>query len=166
MSHNLSISKIELVWLVPFFTLGWMMKYLLMCSAVALLILTRCQTETVPPLLDVSYTSDKSSEPVLVQIFSVAGKSEQEVRKAIIRAATVREWDVEELADGRIQAKLAHRTNDSTLWFTTGGGQVKIHSLSYEIDKKTQARKERAEPEGWIRNLHKDILELLGLLPE
>ena len=166
MSHNLSISKIGLVWHGSFFSLTRIMKNLLVCSFLALFILTGCQTETVPPLLDVAYASDISSEPVLVQSFSVAGKSEQEVRKAIIRAATVREWDVEELDDGRIQAKLVHRTSDSTLWFTTGNGQVKIHSLSYEMDKKTQARKERAEPEGWIRNLHKDILELLGLLPE
>ena len=141
------------------------MKLLISSALIALLAIVGCQTETVPPLLDVAYSSDLSSEPVLVQVFSTAGKSDKAVKDAITRAATAREWDVTELDDGRIKTTLVHRTSDATLWFTVENGQVKIHSVSYEIDKNTLERKKRAEPEGWIRNLHKDILEMLGLLP-
>lgn len=140
------------------------MKPLISTALIAMIVLAGCQTETVPPLLAVSYKSSLSSEPVLVQAFSTAGKSDQAVKDAITRAASIRQWDVTQLDDGRIQASLVHRTTDSTLWFTVENGQVKIHSVSYEVDKNTLERKKRAEPEGWIRNLHKDILELLGLI--
>ena len=141
------------------------MKALISTALIALIALVGCQTETVPPLLDVSYKSDLSSEPVLVQVFSTSGKSDKAVKDAITRAASIREWDVTELDDGRIKMSLVHRTSDSTLWFTVENGQVKIHSVSYEIDKNTLERTKRSEPAGWIRNLHKDILEMLGLLP-
>ena len=147
------------------FTIHFDMKAVISTTLIALLALVGCQTETVPPLLDVSYQSDMSAEPVLVQVFSTAGKSDKAVKDAIKRAASMRQWDVTELDDGRIKASLLHRTSDSTLWFSVDNGQVKIHSVSYDIDKNTLERVKRAEPAGWIRNLHKDILEMLGLLP-
>jgi hypothetical protein len=103
-----------------------------------------CQTKTVPSIKEVSYASPMGSEPVVVQTISVPGKSEQEVKRAITRAAIGREWDVQELGDGRIQAKLVHRTHDSTLWFSYSSGTITISSLSYEINKTTQERKERS----------------------
>lgn len=122
--------------------------------------------QEIPPIMKVTYAGKLSSEPVLVQVISVAGVSNEAVKEAIVRAATNRKWAVETLKDGTVQTKLVHRANDSTLTFKVKDGKIEIYSVSYKIDKKTQVRKEREEPEGWIRNLHKDILALLGLLPK
>ena len=115
--------------------------------------------------MDVSYNGKLSEEPVLVQIFSVGDAGDEAVKDAIIRAATVRGWEVNDLGDLKIQTKLVHRSADSTLIFEYGDSRVNIYSVSYKINKNSQVRIERAEPEGWIRNLHKDILENLGLIP-
>ena len=141
------------------------MKRFISTALLALIALVGCQTDTVPPLLDVAYAGRLSDEPVLVQVFSVSGKSDKAIKDAIVRAATVRQWEVTQLDDGSIQTKLQHRSSDSTLWFTCENGQVEIHSVSYEIDKNTLVRKKRAEPTTWIRNLHKDVLVILGVLP-
>ncbi len=140
------------------------MKRLILITLLALIPLVGCQTDTVPPLLDVAYAARLSDEPVLVQVFSVSGKSDRAIKDAIVRAANIRQWEVTQLDDGSIQTKLRHRSSESTLWFTCENGQVEIHSLSYEIDKNTLVRKKRAEPAAWIRNLHKDILVILGVL--
>ena len=131
-----------------------------------MVILAGCQTKTVPPLLDVSYAGKLSDEPVMVQSFSIPGESTATIRSAVITAARHRGWDVTEQEDGRIRAYLKHRTSESTLFFDVAGTTVDIYSVSYEIDKKTQARKGREEPEGWIRNLHKDLLVRFGLLTD
>ena len=123
-------------------------------------------TKTVPPVLKVKYEDKMSSEPVRVQTISLPGISEDAARDAVTRAAMGRQWAVETLDNGDIQAKLVHRTFDSTLTFKVNAGKVHVWSVSYRISKKTQARRYRDEPEGWIRNLHKDILDLLGLLPK
>lgn len=124
-----------------------------------------CQTETVPPLMEVGYAGKLSDEPVLVQSFSVGSVTDAALKDAIISAATRRGWEVTDLGDNRIQTQLTHRSAESTLTFEYGDSQVKIYSVSYEIDKGSERRIKRAEPDGWIRNLHKDILDLLGLLP-
>ncbi|HSH09927.1 MAG TPA: hypothetical protein VK995_06035 [Oceanipulchritudo sp.] len=120
----------------------------------------------IPPIMKVTYAGKLSSEPVLVQVIAVPGVSTEAVQDAIVRAASNRKWTVETLDDGTVQTKLVHRANESTLTFKVKNEKIEIYSVSYKIDKKTQARKGREEPEGWIRNLHKDILALLGLLPK
>lgn len=127
--------------------------------------LSGCQTEVVPPINEVTYASKLSEEPVLVQSFMVDGVSAEEIENSIVQAATKRGWDVTDLGEEGIAASLVHRGYDSTLTFEYGEGWVKIYSVSYEIDKESKVREERAEPESWIRNLHKDILEILGRLP-
>ena len=144
------------------------MKRLITLSSLIVILMAApigCQTKTVPSVNKVSYASKLSDEPVLVQTFPVAGASDMAVKDAIVKSATVRGWEVTELEGNRIQTHLVHRSSESTLTFEYGNGQVRIYSVSYKIDKNTQNRIEREEPEGWIRNLHKDILENLGLLP-
>jgi hypothetical protein len=122
------------------------------------------KTTKVPPILKVSYEEKLSSEPVLVQVIPVPGISVEAAKDAVTRAAMVRKWTVETLDNGDIQTNLVHRSSDSTLTFKFKTGEIEVWSVSYKINKKTKARKSRDEPEGWIRNLHKDILDLLGLL--
>ena len=131
-----------------------------------LVVLTGCQTDTVPPLMDVSYTGRLSDEPVLVQVIEAPGVSAEELKEAIIRATTKRGWEVTDMAEDGVLARLVHRQHDSTLTFEPADGRVEVYSVSYEIDKKTGEREIRGEPEGWIRNLHKDILTYVGALPE
>ena len=123
------------------------------------------KTSTVPEINKVTYASKLSDEPVLVQTFSVAGKEESEVKNAIWKSATKRSWTVDATDSGDIEAKLKHRGSESTLTFKVADETVKIYSVSYKINKKTGERITRSEPEGWIRNLHKDILVNLGMLP-
>ena len=85
---------------------------------------------------------------------------------AIIRAARGRKWACKELENGDIEAKLVHRSFDSTLTFKLREGTIEVWSVSYKTsyrksNKKYIERKKREEPESWIRNLHKDILVYL-----
>jgi hypothetical protein len=121
-------------------------------------------TKVVPPIYKI--TSYEGDNPVLVQTIAVPGISVDAARDAVERAARNREWSVERLNNGDVQTKLVHRSNDATLTFKFKDGSIEVWSVSYKIDKRTKVRKEREEPEGWIRNLHKDVLALLGLLPE
>ena len=124
-----------------------------------------CQTETVPPLREVTYASRLSDEPVLVQVIQTPGIPVEAARAAVLQATKKRGWKVESLDNGDVRTSLVHRISDATLTFTFSDGKVEVYSVSYKIDKNTQARIEREEPEGWIRNIHKDVLALLGLLP-
>jgi len=130
-----------------------------------ILAIAGCQTSTVPEINDVSYASSLSDERVLVQSFNIDGVSEEEIQDAILQAARSRGWEVTDPGEDGIVTELTHRDFESTLTFEYGSGWVKIYSLSYKIDEDTLQRIERDEPEGWIRNLHKDILEILGRLP-
>lgn len=122
------------------------------------------ESASIPEIMDVTYGSKDSSEPVLVQRINLPGISADTADAVVIRALKGRKWAYKKLENGDIQAKLVHRSFDSTLTFKVMDGSIEIWSVSYEINKKTQVRKERDEPEGWIRNLHKDILSFLGLL--
>jgi hypothetical protein len=116
----------------------------------------------IPPIMKVTYVDKLSSEPVLVQQFAVNRKDDGQVGTAIIRAAQNRGWEVSEEGD-EIVAELTHRGMESKLIFRYSAASVEIHSVSYKL-KKSGERSKRAEPEGWIRNLHKDILRNLGLI--
>lgn len=123
------------------------------------------QAEGIPKIMEVNYESKLSNEPVLVQRITVPGVSVDVASDAVYRSAIGRKWKTDKLDNGDIQTKLTHRGYESTLIFKFKEPYIEVWSLSYKVDKKNLARKERKEPEGWIRNLHKDILSLLGLLP-
>ena len=143
------------------------MKRLILITAIlpAFLWIAGCQTETIPPVNEVAYASKLSDERVLVQSIVLDGVSEGEIQSAILQATRNRGWEVTDLGSDGILAELVHRSHESKLTFEYGDGWIKIYSLSYKIDKDSQNRIERDEPEGWIRNLHKDILEILDRLP-
>jgi hypothetical protein len=127
---------------------------------------SQAATKTVPPVKKVTYEGKLSSEPVHVQTIAVPGVSVDAAKNAVERAALKRGWEVKSLKNGDIETELVHRTFESTLTFKFSEDAIEVWSVSYNINKNTLDRRKRDEPEGWIRNLHKDVLDLLGLLPK
>jgi hypothetical protein len=121
-----------------------------------------CQTKTVPPVMKVTYASTLSEEPLLVQSFSVSGSNKEFIHNAIVKSALNRQWTITDNQTGIVSCQLTHRAYDSTLTFKYNKEKVEIYSVSYKINKSTQKRIKRSEPDDWIRNLQKDILVLLG----
>jgi hypothetical protein len=139
-------------------------RYVWFAVSFALLGLVGAKGSAIPPLNKVAYADNLSGEPVLVQTIDVDQSSAAVVEQAIIKAATKRGWTISMPEQGVVQAKLMHRKHDSTLQFKYDARSIRIYSQSYRVDTYGK-RLRRDEPDGWIRNLHRDILQMLGLMP-
>jgi hypothetical protein len=76
---------------------------------------------------------------------------------ACVKAALGRKWDIVTKQDGVLKINLKQRGWDATVYFVVKDSVVELYSDSYVVNKKTGERKKKKDPEGWLRNLEKDV---------
>lgn len=123
-----------------------MKKLTLIFTALALLLVTNLHAEE--PL-------EPKGEHIETVEFS--DDADQEIiGKAVVKAALGRKWNIDEKEDGILKISLNHRGYESTLYLVYDDHKVDIYSDSWTINKKGERKKEK-HPDGWIKNLAKDI---------
>lgn len=81
-------------------------------------------------------------------------------KNSCINAALAREWDIVSKKGNIIEINLAHRSWNATVFFVVNDDEIVMYSDSYVVNKKTGERKRKKDPEGWLKNLRKDIEKL------
>lgn len=127
---------------------------LLPCLAV--LALVGCQTPSTTPV-DLSADPD---EPALVSHFP-REVSVQEAQDAVVRSLRNREWNITSTSDDGAEARLFHRRYDSRIRVEVSPNEMKIYSDSWLVDRNGE-RVRREHPEGWLRNIERDVRRSLG----
>lgn len=90
-----------------------------------------------------------------------AALSAEDVQPLLVRALRNRAWTIIGEGDDRAVGRLVHRGYDATVTLVLEGREVVFYSDSY-LTKRDGTRGKREHPTGWIKNLQKDLPQLLG----
>ncbi|HVS51597.1 MAG TPA: hypothetical protein VHD62_04520 [Opitutaceae bacterium] len=85
-----------------------------------------------------------------------------EVKDAIVKAFTGREWGIKSQGSARVVGYLKHRSNEAQLTLVFDAQKVELFCLGWQIDKKTGAREKPELPKGWIGNIKSDLTKILN----
>ena len=77
--------------------------------------------------------------------------------KACVKTALGRKWDIVTKQDDVLEINLKRKGWDATAYFVVRDDVVVLYSDSYVVNKKTGERKKKKDPDGWLRNLEKDV---------
>lgn len=80
-----------------------------------------------------------------------------EVMKACVKTALGRKWGIMTKQDDVLEVNLKQKGWDATAYFVIRDDVVVLYSDSYVVDKKTGEKKKKKDPQGWLRNLEKDV---------
>jgi len=114
-----------------------------------------CQGPSTAPAATKAELGPAPTTPVAT-ISIPGGMPNSEVKSVVVESFIRRRWDILDDGDQMEKAQLIHRGYDATLTATWNDSTIQITSDSYRINKAGEPT-ERAEPEGWIANLEKDI---------
>lgn len=95
-------------------------------------------------------------------IFVPAGLSLEDVRSVITLSLAQREWTVKERFDNRVVGVLVHRGRDARLTLNFDTEKVDLYCVGWRLNRSGE-RVRPEQPEGWIKNITKDITERLNL---
>jgi hypothetical protein len=76
---------------------------------------------------------------------------------ACVKAALGRKWNIVTKQDSILEINLKQKGWDATAYFVVKDDVVVLYSDSYVVNKKTGERKKKKDPDGWLRNLEKDV---------
>lgn len=107
-----------------------------------------------------------------LQINLPAGRTEAQVQAAIERAFNGRRWIVTEKTSDKVIGELNHRGYEARLTVVYNASEIKFYDDSYKLrkGKKTNTysndqtyKRVKSSPDGWLRNLEKDIKRFLNV---
>lgn len=105
--------------------------------------------------------SEQSTEPVLDNpvgtIAIPTGIDREGALNTCTSAAIGRGWKVVSKEDNLIKINLKHRSWNATMYFVVEDETIEMYSDTYVVNKRTGERDKKKDPDGWIKNLKKDI---------
>lgn len=84
------------------------------------------------------------------------GFKASEVKAVLVTSLVAREWSVKEQTGDRVVGYLNHRGNEATITLVYDAKQIVMHCVGWKTDRNGQRVKPEM-PDGWIKNLQKDI---------
>lgn len=124
---------------------------------IATLFLIGCQTKNASPV-----NMEAGPDDVALSFTLPLSISSERILELTESSLQNRAWKNITVSGNQVQATLSHRGIDASLRVVVEGSTVNIFSDSWRLDDKGN-RKYREHPEGWIRNLEKDIRAGLGV---
>lgn len=85
------------------------------------------------------------------------GLDQAAAMKACVNSALGRKWGIVTKQDDILEINLKQKGWDATAYFVVKDDVVVLYSDSYVVDKKTGEKKKKKDPDGWLRNLEKDV---------
>lgn len=107
-----------------------------------------------------------------LQINIPSERTKAQVQSAIERAFNGRRWIITKKTDAMVIGELNHRGYEAKLTVVYSPTEIKFYDDSYKLrkNKKTNTysndpgyKKVKSAPEGWLRNLEKDIKRFLNV---
>lgn len=85
-----------------------------------------------------------------------------EVHRAVVDSLTDRRWQLGQITDTSVRASLVHRGFESNIHVEVKSSGIEIYSDSWRIDRQGE-RLNPEHPDGWLRNIERDVRRSLGL---
>lgn len=100
-------------------------------------------------------------EPVLISEFPESFPVSK-VRDAVLKSVRERGWTVGQTTGTSVRASLVHRGFESNIHVEAAGSRITIYSDSWRVDRQGE-RLNPEHPDGWLRNIERDVRRSLGL---
>ena len=105
------------------------------------------------------------SEPegeLYTYIPNTLGLSEKEIRDVTVKALSGRAWKTLKIEDQLVIGYLHHRKTESKVTFKLDSDGINLHHHTFRTNRKGERTRESV-PKGWLNNLEKDIIRLMGI---